>query len=452
MFDKSKFKNRAAIVSGVLEKARRFDPDYRLPAEEFAARQKAVCQMLREKGFDCGVVYSDEHYCGDVPYLAGNNNIIVEPIAAVLGAKGLYFIAGLESGIVAEQYCHRSGVAIRKVDILKVDSPNYPKNLTTVEEIVCEACGEKPQKIALLTTRGIFPLGIYNTLARIAGAENVQDISEEYYAIKYEKSNNEMRLIEESCLISDTVMEGMLRLLAPGMSEGELAGWGTLMARELGVEEDGFPIMVTSGINNKTIVAHSSNRIVQPGDIVHIGLSPKRDGLCGAQRTSVQCVASPGEADANYRLWMDFLEGAFNYGVEIFKRIARENLPGRVHEEKMIAYYEGKRAEMEAKSGLSLPDFAKLKGYVTTHNSGYTECQEFYGALACDFDKPLARQMVTMIDVGLQGFWGPWENHLIPGIDYLVIEKTAGKFGNEARILNKLPVNLQHFVGEGFTV
>ena len=94
MFDSSVWTKQAEIIRSVLEKAPSFDKDYRLPPEEFARRQDRVREMLKAEGYDCGIVYSDEHYCGDVPYLCGNNNIIVEPIAAVISQTGLYFIAG----------------------------------------------------------------------------------------------------------------------------------------------------------------------------------------------------------------------------------------------------------------------------------------------------------------------------------------------------------------------
>lgn len=450
MFDKSIWKRQADIISGVLAKAPVFDKDYLLPPEEFEHRQAKVLNMLKREGYDCGIVYSDEHYCGDVPYLAGNNNIIVEPIAAVIAKNGLYFIAGLESGIVAEQFCHRSGVKIRKLDIINVDSEDYPDGMLTPAAIVEEACGRKPDKIALLTTRGVFPLGLYNSLARYVGAENIRDISEKYYAIKYEKSDLEMKLIEESCRISDVMLEGMLRILRPGLRETQVAQWGYAIACELGADDLGFKIMVTSGINNRTIVARASNRIIQEGDIVHIGVSPKRDGLNGAQRASVMCVKSPDHVTEDYKIWMGFLESAFQHAVTTFQKIAEEDLPGNKHEEAMIEFYRQKAPSLEKMTGLKLPKFETLKGYVTTHNSGYTECQEFYGALSCNFKQKCANQMVTMIDVGLKGFYDMWDDTAIPGLDYIVIEKTVGKFGKETRILNTLPVNLQYLVGEAF--
>ena len=37
---------------------------------------------------------------------------------------------------------------------------------------------------------------------------------------------------------------------------------------------------------------------------------------------------------------------------------------------------------------------------------------------------------------------------LIPGLDYVLVEKTLGKFGKKVRVLNRLPVHVQHLVGK----
>jgi len=37
---------------------------------------------------------------------------------------------------------------------------------------------------------------------------------------------------------------------------------------------------------------------------------------------------------------------------------------------------------------------------------------------------------------------------LIPGLDYVLVEKTLGKFGQEVRVLNRLPVRVQHLMGK----
>ena len=92
-----------------------------------------------------------------------------------------------------------------------------------------------------------------------------------------------------------------------------------------------------------------------------------------------------------------------------------------------------------------------LKPYTGTHNSGYTECQEFFGAITLDSDEPLGNQIVTMLDVALRGFGNKWNDVIIPlelgGFEYIVIENTLGKYGTRVETLTKLPNNVQSLVG-----
>jgi len=53
----------------------------------------------------------------------------------------------------------------------------------------------------------------------------------------------------------------------------------------------------------------------------------------------------------------------------------------------------------------------------------------------------------TYVDVAIRGFGNSWNDIVIPGLDYLVVEKTLGKFGSRVETLTKLPINLQHLVG-----
>jgi len=90
---------------------------------------------------------------------------------------------------------------------------------------------------------------------------------------------------------------------------------------------------------------------------------------------------------------------------------------------------------------------ATLKPYTGTHNAGYTECQEFFGAITLQSDEPLGRQIVTMLDLALRGFGDHWDDVIIPGFDYIVVENTLGKFGPRVETLTRLPLNVQSLVG-----
>lgn len=98
MFDSVLWKRQAEIVEDILKRAPAFDKEARLGPEEFALRHQRLIAALEKNGFDCGFVYSDEQYSGDVPYLGGNTNISVEPVAGVIGKNGFYLLAGLEGG------------------------------------------------------------------------------------------------------------------------------------------------------------------------------------------------------------------------------------------------------------------------------------------------------------------------------------------------------------------
>ena len=43
-----------------------------------------------------------------------------------------------------------------------------------------------------------------------------------------------------------------------------------------------------------------------------------------------------------------------------------------------------------------------------------------------------------------------WYDVVIPDMDYVLVEKTLGKYGHRVEVLNRLPVRLQHLVGCGY--
>ena len=88
MYNIREWEKQANIVADVLSRAPDFDKTVRVEKAEFQARQRAVYEALRAAGFDAGIVYSDEHYHGDVPYLGiwakpGAPYVCIEPWCGV---------------------------------------------------------------------------------------------------------------------------------------------------------------------------------------------------------------------------------------------------------------------------------------------------------------------------------------------------------------------------------
>lgn len=450
MFDIFQWKREADIVAEVLKKAPSFDKEYRIPKEEFLERYRKTWEAMQKAGIDVGFVYSDEHYCGDVPYFGGNTNIHVEPVAGLIGKNGFFLLAGLEGGYCAEQLSPRSGCQVRKVEMLKLADEDYPVEAVRLEDVFEEVCGKRPQNIGLLTPTEVIPMKFLYVFREYFGSEeNIIDARELLFKIKYIKSDNEMRMITEASKICDVMIEGMLSVIRPGMYETQVAQWGYAIASELGVETQGINIMVCSGEANRTIVGRAMNRRIQENDYIMLGVAPKRDGLTSCERCSVVCVDSPAKVSPDQKYWFDFVEDAYRVGLDAYKRVAENNLPAKLQEQALVDYFAAHSDEVSRRMGKKI-DMTRLKPYTGTHNSGYTECQEFYGAITLGSEEPLGSQIVTMLDVAVRGYGNHWNDVIIPGMDYVLVEKTLGKFGNRVEVLNDLPINLQHLVGKNF--
>lgn len=449
MFNIHEWSKQANIVADILARAPKIDKTLRVGTEEFRRRQQAVYQALAAAGYDGGIVYSDEHYHGDVPYLGGNTNISVEPVAGIVGKNGFAILAGLEGCYVAEQLSPRSGCRVGRVEMLKLADEEYPVEADRMEDVVEDICGGKPRALALLTPRAVMPVSIFEWFEGYVGKGNLRDAQEIYYKIKYEKSDIEMALTRQAAKVSDVMVEAMLAVMKPGMLQTQVAQWGYAVASELGVEEHGFDVMVTSGEDNRSIVGKALNHVIRAGDFVHVGVGPAMDGLTACERCSVVCTGPNGQLTEPQKYWLDFVDEAYKVGLDAYINVAENDLPARLQEQALVDYFEARRDEVNRRIGKPI-DLAMLKPYTGTHNSGYTECQEFYGAITLNSNEPLGRQIVMMLDVAARGFGSTWNDVVIPEFDYVLVEKTLGKFGRRVEVFNDLPIRLQHLVGAGY--
>jgi Xaa-Pro aminopeptidase len=435
-------------VLRVLEQCEVVDKQLQVPTDEFMRRQQVTWQALESAGLDVGFVFSDEHYNGDVPYLGGNTNVTIEQVAGAIGPTGFHIIAGLEGGYVAEQLAPRARASVHKVELLQLADEKYPIQAERLEDVLAEAAGKTVQRVGLLTPRQVIPDGVVRYLEGLVGRENVVDAQELYYRIKYEKSDIEMTLIRDAAAIGDAMMRAMLAVLRPGLLETQVAGWAYLVAKELGAEENGWDVMVTAGEANRTLIGKALNHEIRPGEYVHLGVAPKRDGLNACVRRSVVAVEDPSDVAPGQRYWLDFVEKAYRVGEKAYRRVAAEGLPARLQEQALVDFFAAHSDEVSRRYGRRI-ELERLKPYTGTHNAGYTECQEFFGAITLESDEPLGRQIVTMLDVAVRGVGDYWDDVVIPDMDYVVVENTLGKFDTRVECLNKLPLNVQSLVGSG---
>src|SRR3954465_10060107 len=154
------------------------DREYMAPREEFQSRVRRTNDALQKHGHTVGLVFSDEHYAGDVPYLGGNTNISIEQVAGGIGPNGFHIVAGLEGGYIAEQLAPRAGASVHKVELLQLADEKYPIEAERLGDVVESAAGGRVDRIALLTPRQVVPDGVVGYLEGLYGAENVMDAQE----------------------------------------------------------------------------------------------------------------------------------------------------------------------------------------------------------------------------------------------------------------------------------
>jgi len=428
------------------------DPSKQVTTEEFVARQQKVITGLKNKAYLAGLVFSDEHYSGDVPYLAGNINISIEQIAGIIGPTGFHVVAGLEGGYVVEQLSPaRSRSKVHKVEMLQLADEKYPIKAEKLEDVIEAAAGKKLKdikKIALLTPRQILPASVVAYLERLFGKDNVVDEQDIYYKVKYIKSDMELALIKDASLISDAMMRAMLAVIKPGMLETEVAAWAYYTCSMLGAEGMGFKVILGANEANRTLIGLALNRRINKGDWVHLGVSPKRDGLAACCRRSIIAGVIEAEWTPDQRYWFDFIEKAYKVGYDSYVEVAQKKLPAKLQEKALVDFFKSYSKEVSKRVGKKI-DLEKLKPYTGTHNAGYTECQEFYGAITLDSEEILGEQIVTMLDVALRGIGDTWNDVVIPGFDYIVVENTLGKWGTRVECLNELPIRVQDLIGKG---
>ncbi|MCI0539561.1 MAG: M24 family metallopeptidase [Verrucomicrobiales bacterium] len=444
----SEMRSDFAKVERVLAATPAVDTSFSIPTEEFTARQRKTYEALRAAGLEVGLAFSNEHYDGDVPYLGGNTNVQIEQVAGLVGRNGFHIVAGLEGCYLAEQLAMRANAKVSRIEMLKLTGEDYTIGSRRIEEVIEEVAGGKVSQIGLLTPRMVIPSEMLATLEKVFGRENVIDCQELYHRIRYEKSDNEMRLMRDANIIADAMLRTMLAVLRPGMLETQVAAWGNFAGHMLGAEQMSWDVMVNANGANRSLIGKALNRPIRAGDYVHLGAGPKRDGLASCVRRSCVAVERPADVTENQNFWLRFIEEAYTVGWRAFREVAEKNLPAREVEAALIEYYESRSPEVSQRLGCSVA-LAQLRPYSAIHNTGYTECQEFFGAVTLHSREPLGHQVALMLDVALRGCHDGWNDVVIPGLDYVVVENSCGKRGPQLEELNALPKNVQALVGHG---
>lgn len=356
----------------------RIDLSGRVPRSEFEERTGRVRRALRQRGLDAAIAYGNEWRPGDTGWLTGYDPHI-ESTACIVGPQKIFVLGGPEGMRYALETMQVG--EYRNVREFMIPDEDYPGfTFHDLKELFRESCGRPPRKIGLLTQKSNLSHGLVELVAQTTGAKLV-DASDLLLRMRYHKSPAELEMIRTAAEITTWGMDVMLMAIRPRMRELELAAYADFVMKWLGADRLGVVTQVQSGPRVVTLIGRASNKVIQDGEMVGLGVSARFDGLAACVRRTVVAGGKPSE---NQRRLLEEATRGFELSVQKF----RYGQPAR---------------QVDLTARRYLRRFGVEMFYSEVHNVGWTECQEGYGAATQYSRFRFPKGIANQIDLGIYG-------------------------------------------------
>lgn len=248
---------------------------------ETEKRLAGVRQILADKGLDAALVYFDELNVANGWYLTGwcgqfEKGAVLVPIHGepiLLGGPESEPFAKMDSAITK----------VRCFPVFMVPDEEYP-NATIIDfkqlndELRSE--GTVLHRIGIVGTTTI-PHQVYLDVAEGFAEAELVDITEEYENMRAYKSPWEVEQATKSVLLCDKAYDAMVNAIRPGAYEYEVAAAGEAICRANGAHSFAYSTIVGSGARAKAVVPTATNKKMEDGELVMIGIAPRINGYAG---------------------------------------------------------------------------------------------------------------------------------------------------------------------------
>ena len=321
----------------------------------FSNAFRGVQRRLQQEGLTVGLAYATEHMPGDVQYLTGYDPHI-ENVALLVLPDHLVVLGGAEGEKMFEDM-GRAGVW-RNLSLFEIPFQDYGGlRFHTLAEILHEFLGQLPAEIGLLSAPNVLSQEIV-AMAQKAGETGrfgcaMSATSWRRRAIT--RVPAELQMFRTASRIATEAMRAMLATVAPGIRELEVAAAGDAVCKRLGAYGYGFDTMVCSGPRINTIIGRSTNRVIQQGDLVMLGVSPRFEGYTSAMGRTV--VA--GGATAEQAAFLD-------HGIHAHELAITQLIAGKP----------ARDVDLAARRYLNSVGLGQYHTYGVGHGIGFTECLE----------------------------------------------------------------------------
>jgi Xaa-Pro aminopeptidase len=347
---------------------------------EYEKRLEKTRKILTSKNLDFAIIYYDEFNLANAWYLTAwcpqfeSGAVLIpregEPL--ILGGPESEPFAKLDSAIKET----------RNLPVFMVPDEEYP-NATIIdfsklfEEV---SSGKKIKRVGLIGA-GQMPMSVYTQIEENFKSVEMIDITQPYVELRYLKSQWEIEQIRYAFGLADIAYDAMVEKIRPGAHEYEAAAAGEYAIRLRGANGFGFKAIVGSGKRSNAVVPTAGDKIMEAGEMVMLGISPRWKGYSGVVGDTVPVN---GKYTSAQEECLKHLKEAM--------RLTREQLkPGRI----------GKEIDAPARAYFEKIGYLKYLVCPFAHTIGLNEAEQpFFGPNSTDELKP---GMTVCIDVSFFG-------------------------------------------------
>ncbi len=256
-----------------------------IPASEYPVRWRAVQTLMEQRNLDLIVAYADDRAVFGPAHARWLANLPVhfEPVCVLLSRQGdPVMLCGPES----DEYARLAG-RIPDVRVLREfthPDEDYPySTIQSLAEVAAEAVSDLAAVRRVgLAGRGLMSADLWSAFQKALPQAEWIDVENAMCDVRAQKSPAEIAVIRYAYQIAEAGIQAAVKTIAPGVTEREVMAEVESAMRRMGAEGTGIDTIVASGPNSRPILARSTFRTIQSGEIVLLTVAPRYEGYHAA--------------------------------------------------------------------------------------------------------------------------------------------------------------------------
>ncbi|MEZ4667906.1 MAG: Xaa-Pro peptidase family protein [Anaerolineae bacterium] len=256
-----------------------------IPAADYPARWRSVQTLMAQRNLDLLVAYADDRAVFGPAHARWLANLPVhfEPVCILISRQGdPVLLCGPES----DEYARLAG-RIPDVRVLREfthPDEDYPySKIQGLSEVAAEAVADLSNVRRVgLAGRGLMSADLWAAFKEALPQAEWIDVENAVCDIRAQKSAAEIAVIRYAYQIAEAGIQAAVEAIHPGVTEREVAAEIESAMRRMGAEGTGIDTIVASGPNSRPILARSTFRAIQSGEIVLLTVAPRYEGYHAA--------------------------------------------------------------------------------------------------------------------------------------------------------------------------